>query len=176
MAVTRDDNCAFDGDSHAIEFFVVVAQTVVDVDQGAGDVAITGVGVVRWELLILLRRSWIYGDRRLLQLGGETGWRDELEEALLGRGKKNAEVLDVRVPSPLLEFGKNPFRILLVVGRTDVMRARAEQLHALAQHVGIGNGAEFFFPAALSLRIGSGEAGERRGLVGCGGGENKSGE
>src|SRR5271168_5399889 len=115
-AVAGDGDCAFYGDAHAFEFLVIVGAAVVDVDEGAGDVAIGGVDVIGGELFALLRGGGIDGDVGLFQLGGEAGGRGELDHAALGRGIEHVEGFDVGVPTPFLELGENPLGIVFVVG------------------------------------------------------------
>ena len=55
----------------------------------------------------------------------------------------------MRVESPFLEAGENPFGIVLVVGRADVVRPRAQPAHVLAEIGGVGDGAELRLPIAL---------------------------
>ena len=66
------------------------------------------------------------------------------------RGEENVEGLDAGVETPLFEFGEHPLGVVLVVGRADVVRTRGEALHVVAQVLGLGDGAEFRFPVALS--------------------------
>src|SRR5204862_91651 len=65
--------------------------------------------------------------------GAERRGRDELHDALLGRGEQHVERLDARVEPGTLELGEDPVGVVLVVGRADVMRARRQVAHVLAQ-------------------------------------------
>ena len=143
IAVLGDDDGAFYGNSQPLQFLVVLGQAVVDENQRGGHVAIDRVGVVGGQLFALLIGGGIYGDRRLLQLGGELRRLDHFEHAFFGRRKQHVEGFDVRVPAPLLELRQNPFGVLLVIRRADVMRARAQAPHVLALVVRAGNGAKF---------------------------------
>ncbi len=66
LAVARDDDGAFDGDSHGLELLVVGWCAEVDVDERGGDVAVTGVGVVGGQLLGLLVGGGVDGEDRLV--------------------------------------------------------------------------------------------------------------
>ena len=54
MEVARDDDFALYGNAHALEFFVIFRNAIVDVDQRRGDIAVDRIGVVCRELLGLL--------------------------------------------------------------------------------------------------------------------------
>ncbi len=54
VVVAGDDNFAFYGNAHAVELLVVFGNSVVDVDERSGDVAVDGVSVVGRKLLGLL--------------------------------------------------------------------------------------------------------------------------
>ncbi len=94
----------------------------------------------------------IDGESRFLQLGGEFRRLDQFYDPHFRSRKQNVESLDVGVETPLLEFGQHPFGVVLVVRRADVMRTGGEALHVVAQVLGLGDGAEFCFPIALSAR------------------------
>src|SRR6266436_427419 len=54
VVVTGDDDLALHGNTHAVELLVVFGNSVVDLDERGGDVAVDRVGVVSGELLGLL--------------------------------------------------------------------------------------------------------------------------
>ncbi len=54
MVVAGNDNFSLYGNTHALKLLVVFGDSVVDVDEGSGDVAVDGVGVVGGKLLGLL--------------------------------------------------------------------------------------------------------------------------
>jgi hypothetical protein len=87
---------------------------------------------------------------------------DELDETLFRRGKKHVEGLDVGIEAEFLVFGKNPFRIVFVVGRADVVGMRGQTLHIGAKICRARCGAEFFFPLALGAGGFCGITRERR--------------
>src|SRR2546422_2170425 len=168
--VARDDDGAFDGDAYALELFVVVGNAEVDVNERSGDVAVNRVGVVGRELLGFLIRCGILGSHGFLQLCGEARAAiHQLDEAILWRGKEHVEGFYVRVPAELLEPGGDPFRIVFVVRRADMMRARREALHVSAQVLRAGNRTELFFPLAFGARRFGGITVERLvvGHTGC---------
>src|SRR2546429_9997534 len=53
------------------------------------------------------------------------------------------------VETKLLQFRRDPFGVVFVVGRTDVVRTRGEALHVSAEILRAGNGAQFLFPLAF---------------------------
>ncbi len=59
----------------------------------------------------------------------------------------------MRVETELLELGGDPFGVVLVGGRANVVRVRGKFLHINAEVVGAGNGAE----AATWLPTGASE-------------------
>src|SRR6266436_2398846 len=71
----------------------------------------------------------------------------------------------MRIETELLEFCGDPFGVLFVIGRADVVRARRETLQVSAEIVRAGDGAEFLFPLALRPRR-FGRVAEQRLLVG----------
>src|SRR5438445_159214 len=103
---------------------VFLRNTVVDVDQRRCDITIDGVGVVGRQLLAVLAGGWILRHARLLELGHEFGWLEQLDATLLGRGEKNFKGFNVRVQTPFFESRQNPVSVFLVVRRADMMRAR----------------------------------------------------
>ncbi len=54
MVVARDDNLPLHGNTHTVELFVVLGDSVVDVDQRGGHVAVDRVSVIGGKLLGLL--------------------------------------------------------------------------------------------------------------------------
>ncbi len=157
-AITRDDDRPFYGNAHAPEFFVILGDPVVDVNQRRRHLAVNRIGVVRRQLLILLVRGRIFGNRRLPQLGYESRRLDHLEHTLLRRGEKNLKRFHVHVPAPLLEFRRQPFLVVLIVGRADVVRPRRQQLHVIANIVRRNRRAEFLLPLPFCARIVAREA------------------
>ncbi len=97
----------------------------------------------------MLRGSGIAGHSRLLKLGREMAGRHQFQEALLGRREKHIIGFELRIQPKLLEFRDGPIGVVLVVGRSDMVRARAEPLHVGAQVGRIRNGAELGFPVML---------------------------
>src|ERR1700688_5024697 len=106
---------------------------------------------MRRPLFRLVSEGWIWRERRLFEFGGELCRRKHLHNAQFGRRKQNVEPFNVRVQSPFLEVSKNPFGVVLVVGRTHMMRPRAQSSHVFAQVCRVGEGAELRFPLALAL-------------------------
>jgi hypothetical protein len=174
VAVARDDDRALDRDAQPLEPVVVLRDAVVDVDEPSGHVAVDRVGVVRRKLLGLLVGGRVDGDGRLRECGDELRRRDHLDPALLGGGEQHVERLDARVEPPLLELRQDPLRVVLVVRRADVVRARGEPLHVLAHVRGVRNRPELRLPIALDPRRGIGEPGKRR-LGRRSGGEDERG-
>jgi hypothetical protein len=114
----------------------------------------------------LLIRGGVNRKRGFLELGDKLGTTvDELDYTLFGRRKENIELLDVGIEAELFEFGGDPFGVVFVVGRTDVVGPGREPLHIGAKIIGSGNGAQLFFPLALGAR-GCGGVAEERLLVG----------
>ena len=146
LAVARHDDRAFHRDPVALEHLVVLGPAVVHVDERPGDVAVNRIGVVDRQLFALLIRCRIDGHGRLFEPGGEARRFDQLEHALGGRRKEHAEGFDLGVPAPLLEAGEHPFRVVLVVGRSDVVRACAQPLHRGADVRRLRQLAEFRVP------------------------------
>ncbi len=169
IPVARDYDCALDGDAHAVEFFVVIRDAVVDVNQRSGDVAVGGVGVIGGQLFGLLVGSGIDGQHRFLEFGGEFRGFDQFDDSNFWSGKENVETFDVGVQAPFLEFGEHPLGIVFVIGRADVVRASGEALHVVALVLGLGYGAELGFPIALGARRSCGITVQRLlGFRGCG--------
>src|SRR5689334_15312392 len=84
-------------------------------------------------------------------------WADQLQNALFRRREKYIELLDLSVKSPRLELRKDPFGILLVIRRADVMRTGTQPLHGVTHDLGVGNGAHLGFPVAFRTGTGSRE-------------------
>jgi hypothetical protein len=166
FAVASDDDGALHGDAEAIELLVVGGDAEVHIDQGRGDVAVGGIGVVRGELLAVLRGCGVLRDGRLIEFGGEAMRLDEFDGAFLGGREEHVEVLDGRVHAELFEFGEEPLGVVLIVGRSDMVRPGGQSLHVGAQVGGIGEGAEFGFPVALGAGGLGGVSAQRRGVGG----------
>src|SRR6185437_1342091 len=73
--------------------------------------------------------------------------RHKLEDPKLRSWEKNLECFNMRVPAKFFELSEQPFAVLLVVRRADVMRARGEKLHILLHVVWGRNRAELLLPA-----------------------------
>ena len=112
----------------------------------------------------MLRRRRIAGNGRLLQLRLVGRWRDELDQPLLGCREQNLEALDLGIKAEARVLVAKPLGVLLVVGRSHVMRPCRQALHHVAESPGIGDGLEFRFPVALHLRRLRGEATEGSGF------------
>ena len=150
-AIARDYDRALDRHPHSVQLLVVRRNAVVDVHERRGDVAVGGVGIVRRELLRLLGGRRIARDGWLLKLRAEPGRFEELHRPLLGRGEEHVEGLDARVEAEALELRENPFGIVVVVRRADVVGPRRETAHVLAHGIRARDGAEFRLPFALDL-------------------------
>ena len=72
--------------------------------------------------------------------------------AQLRGGEEHAKSFDVRVQTPGSELRQNPFGVVFVVGRADVVRICGQTAHVLAHVVGHGKGAELLFPLAFRAR------------------------
>ncbi len=100
----------------ALEYFVVLGDAVIHVDERRGDIAVGGIRVVGGKLLGLLIRGGICGQRGLLQLGGEVRPAlDEFDEALFRRGEEHVEGFDMRVEAKFFELRQNPLGVVFVV-------------------------------------------------------------
>src|SRR5689334_8774495 len=115
----------------------------------------------------MLRGRGIAGYLRLLELGLEVRWRDELDDAFLWRRKEDVEILDLRLPAKRAELVTKPFGVRTVVWRANMVRARREALHHAAHAGRIGNGAEARLPIALDAGRFGGEATEWLGAGGA---------
>src|SRR5260370_28071350 len=100
--------------------------------------------------------------RGFLELGDEL-WAafDKFDEAFFRSWKEDIELLDVRVETKLLEFSGDPFGVVFVVWRTDMVRARREAVHVSAEIVPARDGAELLFPLAFGAGRFRGGAEER---------------
>ena len=85
FSVTGDDNGSFHRDSEPIELFVILAATIVHVDQRRGHIAINRVSVIGRQLLCALIRCGIAGNSRFLELGLELSWLNQFYDALFRR-------------------------------------------------------------------------------------------
>src|SRR6185312_1562880 len=152
LAVTRDDDRTLDRYTAPCELIVVRRNSIIDVDERTRDVAVDRVCVIRRKLFRRLGRRRVSLYRWFLEFRGEARRRDELDESLLWRREEHVERLDVRIPTSILELLEDPFRVLLVVRRANVMWTRGEQLHVRAHARWIGQRAEFVLPVALNAR------------------------
>src|SRR5258707_793040 len=150
VEVARDDNLPLYRNAHALELLVVFRDSVVNIDERSGHVAIDRVSVIGGKLLGLLIGGGILHKRGLLELGNELRAAvDKLDETFFRRGKEDVKLLDVCVETKLLEFRGDPFGVVLVVGRANVVRVRGKSLHVSAEVVRTGNGTELLFPLAF---------------------------
>src|SRR5437660_7113281 len=86
----------------------------------------------------------------------------ELNQTLLRRRIQHVEILDLRLQTKLFELRRNPFRIVFVIWRADVVRTRRKPLHIRAMIFRIRNGSEFFFPLPFRARRFRAESKKRR--------------
>jgi hypothetical protein len=98
------------------ELLVVVGHAVVDVDQLAGNVAVDRVGVVARELLVLLPRCRVVGQRWLLEGRREPLRLEQLQQPGTRRREEDLEFLDGRLVSPLPKQVGDELGILFAVG------------------------------------------------------------
>jgi len=152
IAVSREDDRALDRNAAAIEIVIVLRPAVVDVDDWPGHIAIDRVGVERRQLLVLLRRGRILRNRRLLEFQREGGWRHHFHEALFRRREEHVVRFQPCIPPPFLELREDPLRVVLVVGRAEVMRSRAHPLDVVADVLWIRNRAELRVPPGVLRR------------------------
>jgi hypothetical protein len=150
MPVLRDHDRAFHRNAHPLQLLVVFRNSVIHKDQRRCNVAINRICVVGWQLLALLAGSWILRNRRLLQLRDKFRPAfDQFDGPLFRRGEQNVKGLDVRIETELLEFRRQPFRIVLVVCRSNIVRPRRKPLHVVAHQLRIRNRLEPFLPLPL---------------------------
>ncbi len=152
LAVTGDHDRPLHRDAQAVQGLVILRDAIVHIDERCGHVAVDGIGVVGRELLGLLIRGRVLRDGRLLELRDEADRLDELEDPGLRGRKKHVVLLNLRVESPGLESLQNPFGVVPVVGRADMMRAGAQPLHGVSHDLGAGDRPEFLLPGAFGLR------------------------
>ena len=151
-AVAGQHDLALDVDAAPVELVVVLGPPVVHVHEIAGDVAVDRVGVVGRQLLAALARRAVGRERGLAERCGEARRRHHLEHARLRRGEQHVEALDRRVEAPRAEEPGEVVGVLLVVGRAQVVRPRAQVLHPLPQVVPTKERVESRF--ARDLRLG----------------------
>ena len=146
-AVARDDDGAFHRDAQPVEHLVVLRAAVIDIHQAPGDVAVGRVRVIGRQLFGVLPRGRVGGDGRLDQRGDEPGGGGHLEPPRFRRRHEDVELLDLDLPSPLLQQAGDPLRVVLVVGRAQVVRPRRQTPHVLADLGGLGDRTELRVPA-----------------------------
>ena len=97
----------------------------------------------------LLTGSGIHWYRWLLQLRYEFRRIEQLDHTLFRGWKQYVKVFNVAVQTPFFEFREDPFRIVLVIRRANMVRPGGKPLHVVAQVVLLRNVAEFAFPIAF---------------------------
>jgi hypothetical protein len=151
-AVARDHDGALHRDAVARQFFVVRGHSVVDVDQRRGHVAVNRVALYVGscsDCWFEVGSSWIAGSCSLAwNLVGATS----STARFLRRGIQHVESFDLRLESIFRQASRDPFGVLLVVGRPYVVGMRGKQLHGVAHAVRRRDGAELLLPLALGAR------------------------
>ena len=120
-SVTSDDDLAFDVDAQLFKLIVVRGHSIIDINKLAGHIAVDRVSVIGRQL-IRLTRSRVFRYGRFFQHGLKTSWLDHFKHSLSWCRKQDLELFKLRVDAPRLVLVANPFRILFVVSRTNVMR------------------------------------------------------
>ena len=161
LSVTGDDDGASDRNAKPVEFVVILGPAVVHVHERRRHVAVDGVRVVARQLLALLARRRIDRHRGLFESCREFRGLHEFEQALLRGGKEHVELLDRRVPAPFLELRHDPFGVVLVVRRADMMRPRAQALHVGLEIRRLRQGPEGLVPG-FGARLRRGRRGPKR--------------
>ena len=87
--------------------------------------------------------------------------RHQFHQALLGRGEEDIKVLDVRVPTPLLEQRENPFGVGAVIFRAHVVGAGGDSSACSCAYWRGWEGRGICFPIAFRARGVGGKAVER---------------
>src|SRR6185437_14711191 len=138
-------NGAFYRDATTVQLFIICGDTVIYVNERAGDIAVHRVSIVDRELAGLSRsridRNWRLGKLRDVVRG-----LDQLNHALLRSRKQHAKGLDARVKTPLLQPRENPFGVVLVVWRADMVRIGRQPFHVSAEIFRARNRAIFLLP------------------------------
>ncbi len=156
-AVAREHDLAAHVDPAPRQRLVIVGHTVIDVDDGRGDVAVALIGDIRRQRAGGVGRGLVARHRRLLAAQRHALRGDHLDRRRDRRRIEHREGLDVRVPAPALEQRERGLGILPVVGAADL----------------IGGGGEILEPGEL---VGARDRGVERGFGGAcvgGGGEGE---
>ena len=163
--VAGDHDCALDGDAVAVEDLVVLRTSVVHVDKRRRHIAVARVHVVGRQLLALLRRGGILRQDGLIQPGGVSRRFQQLDDALLRSREQHVERFYLGLPAERTELGGQPLRVVLVVGRTDVMGPGAQAPHRLLHGGGLRQRAILFGPGRCRAlrRLCGGRDGKKNG-------------
>jgi hypothetical protein len=141
--------CSFHGNSEAIDLFVVVAAARVDVDHRRSHLAIDRISAVSRQRLRSLVWPGIAGNRWFLQLGAETAWAARVLRRALWEWGIEAEPFRFGHRIPLFKFRENPFCVVLIVSRADLMRTSADATHVSVKVVADDAIRKFPFPLML---------------------------
>src|SRR5262249_7751434 len=76
--------------------------------------------------------------------------------------EQHVKVLDLCFEAKFFEFRGDPFRVVFIVGRTNVVRMGSQALHVRTMIRRIGNRAHLSFPLALRARRVPAETEERQ--------------
>ena len=176
VVVLRDDDRALHGNPQPVQLLVILRKPVVHENKRRSHVAVDGICVVSRKLLRFLVRRRIDGKRGFFQFRRELCGLGHLQQPKFRRWEQNMEGLDVGIQAPFLEVSQDPLCVVLVVGRADMVGARAHALHVRPKIPRIGNGAEFCLPIALRLARPRSVPGQRRFLGGKGKRRRNQGE
>ena len=105
LAVTHDDNCVFHRNTQPLELFVIRRDTVIDINQRRGHVAIPRVGVVSGKLFLLLIAGGVDAERRLLEFGLELRGCYQLYQTFFRGRKERVKLFDAGIQPPRPKLG-----------------------------------------------------------------------
>lgn len=160
-AVACDHDLAANLDAVLRQLVVILRNSVVDVHQLAGHVAVGRVGVEDRKLLIRLTGCPVLRQARLEQLRRVLLRRSHFDDAHSRSGKEDIERFDLRVVSPRSKQRGDELGVFFSVGRAEVVRTRGEALHPVAEILAIELRIEGRLERALLRGAGTAEAGDR---------------
>jgi hypothetical protein len=149
-SVARDHDLPLHVDAELRQLLVVLRRPVVHVNELRGHVAVSGVGVERWQGPCV-RRVGILRHCRLRELQHLAHRGDELQDTLGGVRHQRFECLDRRVQAPRLELRQHVLGDLLAARAAGVVRLRGDDAHVLPVVLRLRDGAELLLDLALDV-------------------------
>ncbi len=131
--ISRDHDRTFHRDTQPFQPLIVLWNSVIHIHERPRDISIRRICVIRRKLLVCLIRCGIDLLRGFLKRCRETDRLEQFDRAFFWSREENVKRLHLRLKAEFLELHEDPFGILFVVRRSEMMGTSGKPPHVFAQ-------------------------------------------